>query len=278
MRLSKSEVIPLTDCETNERTNLPLHDALKKIFEDETGEIIYANGIKCPPDWENTLDAVIPSALKYLGSSDLFCDMPKEILPDTLSVYLGKEMSFHGFRTSTAATISVDLLVQENQHTPGTIHFSTDTESLKEYGLFVGQLGKSRHTDGANIHLTTADLRTAGSPVYVTDQRPDDLVVFPAATAHQTWNLGKVTKVQWNMMHATSVVAFFQDVGPAYQQHCRSDEYRASLIPVFGIQSLHHDRDVAQVLFNAFRSMTIGVMSERNNLRGYRCETFDEDI
>ncbi len=112
-------------------------------------------------------------------------------------------------------------------------------------------LEKSAHTDWANISIDK--LRSADFPIYVTDQGPGDLVVFPTATAHQIWNVSPmVSKVVWNIMHASSVATFFDYVQPAYQRQCYADTGRVPLIPIYALQSGACGREEERLLLDAF--------------------------
>lgn len=97
-------------------------------------------------------------------------------------------------------------------------------------------LGKSSHTDWANVSIEK--LKLANFPIYITNQGPGDLVVFPSATSHQIWNTSSmVTKVVWNIMHTSSLEAFFEYVQPVYQMQCHADTGRVPLIPLHALNS-----------------------------------------
>lgn len=118
---------------------------------------------------------------------------------------------------------------------PGTVCYGTDRSSQEKYNLFTEKLGRSPHTDWVNILPT--QMKSADFPIYVYDQRPGDLVIFPSATAHQVRNLAlSVTKVVWNILHLSSLMAFRQEVQPAYQHQCHADTGRVPLVP---LNSLH---------------------------------------
>lgn len=113
-------------------------------------------------------------------------------------------------------------------------------------------LGKSAHTDWANISIEK--LKSAEFPIYITDQRPGDLVVFPAATAHQIWNISPmVSKVVWNIMHASSVATFFDYVQPVYQRQCLADTGRVPLIPMYALQSGACGKEEQNLLLDVFQ-------------------------
>lgn len=52
-----------------------------------------------------------------------------------------------------------------------------------KYDVFMDSLGNLSHTDWTNVSVS--QLQSADFPIYVTHQEPDDLVLFPSATAHQ---------------------------------------------------------------------------------------------
>jgi len=81
---------------------------------------------------------------------------------------------------------------------------------------------RSPHCDWTNTDLES--LSTADFPIYVWEQRVGDLVVFPPATAHQVWNMGKSsTKVVWNIMPPIAAKVAIDYVLPAYNRACHTD-------------------------------------------------------
>ncbi|KAL4882908.1 hypothetical protein BJY04DRAFT_226923 [Aspergillus karnatakaensis] len=238
--LSASEAIPVRNCQTGRDVKMRLRDLLSQTNDAGAGErrgFLYAKDLHCPQEWVRSFETILPSALRHLGSLDLFRVLPKEIAPEVLMAYVGTQNSFSGFHRCFSATIAVNLLVEAEGNSIGSICFGTDSSSQMKYDAFMEELGKSPHTDWANIPVT--DLWAAGFPIYVTDQRPGDLVVFPAATAHQIWNVSPmVARVVWNIMHTTSITSFFDYVEPSYQQKCHTDTGRVSLIPLHALRSL----------------------------------------
>ncbi|RDW86538.1 uncharacterized protein DSM5745_03180 [Aspergillus mulundensis] len=212
---------------------------------------LYAKDLPCPKEWVKSLDTILPSSLRHLGSLDLFRVLPKETAPEVLMAYVGTRMSFSGFHRCFSATVALNLLVESEGIGPGSICFGTDRNSQEKYDAFMDGLGKSAHTDWANV--SSSKLRSADFPIYVTDQGPGDLVVFPTATAHQVWNISPmVTKVVWNIMHSTSVTSFFDYVQPAYHKDCHADTGRVPLIPMYALQSGICEREVELLLLDVF--------------------------
>lgn len=140
-------------------------------------------------------------------------------------------LSSSGFHRCFSGTVALNFLVETNGDDPGSLCFGTNTASQEAYDAFMDCLGKSAHTDWTNTSIE--QLQEARFPVYVTNQRAGDLVVFPASTAHQIWNIGPiVTKAVWNIFHASSITTFFNYVQPAYQRLCHTDTARAPLLPI----------------------------------------------
>ncbi|KAF3482911.1 ZZ type zinc finger protein [Arthroderma uncinatum] len=106
--------------------------------------------------------------------------------------------------------------------------FGTDFSSQAKYDSFAAARGASPHVDWLNIE--PEDLKKADFPVYICEQWPGDLVVFPPATAHQVWNLGNVsTKVVWNILHPLSLDAGLHYVQPPFNRLCHPDVARSNL-------------------------------------------------
>src|SRR5271156_1647652 len=103
------------------------------------------------------------------------------------------------------------------------ICIGTDFESQKKYDTFMSARGISPHVDWEN--LGTDELLKADFPLYVYDQKVGDLVVFPAATAHQVWNPATLsTKLVWNILHPLSLKVGFHlrpaALQPAMSSRC----------------------------------------------------------
>src|SRR5258708_7127174 len=113
-------------------------------------------------------------------------------------------VSSSGFHRCFSGTVALNLLIETDGDGPGSLCFGTNRASQEAYGTFTDSLGKSAHTDWTNTSIE--QLRDAKFPVYVANQRAGDLVVFPALTAHQIWNIGPiVTKAVWNILHVSSI-------------------------------------------------------------------------
>lgn len=158
---------------------------------------------------------------------------------DWIGRYVGFAIRFRRSCSKQSHLLSFGLhkrhrLTIAEGHGPGTLCFGTDTSSRAQYDAFMEELGKSSHTDWANVSIEK--LKSANFPIYITNQEPGDLVVFPAATSHQIWNTSSmVTKVVWNIMHASSLESFFDYVQPVYQMHCHADTGRVPLIPLHAL-------------------------------------------
>ncbi|KAK1139849.1 hypothetical protein N8T08_011094 [Aspergillus melleus] len=221
--LSSSEAIPIRNCQSGRDVRMRLRDLLSSAGYDRTNivkELLYAKDLQCPSEWIRALETVLPSSLRHLGSLDLFRVLPKEVAPEVLMAYVGTRKSL-----CFSATVALNLLIG-----------SEDTSSRAQYDAYMEELGKSPHTDWANVSIE--NLRLAKFPIYITYQEPGDLVVFPSATSHQIWNTSSlVTKVVWNIMHASSLESFFDYVQPVYQMQCHADTGRVPLIPFHALNS-----------------------------------------
>ncbi|OJJ76065.1 hypothetical protein ASPBRDRAFT_38440 [Aspergillus brasiliensis CBS 101740] len=235
--LSSSAAIPVRNCHTGRDAKMRLQDLLSQTDYARTGnvrEFLYAKDLQCPQEWIKALENFLPSAMRHLGSLDLFRTLPKEIAPEVLMAYVGTRKSASGFHRCFSGTVALNLLVESEGAGPGSLCFGTDKHSQALYDKYMEDLGKSPHTDWTNV--STAQLKSANFPVYVTHQHPGDLVIFPSATAHQIWNVSPmVTKVVWNVMHSSSLVTFFDYIQPFYQRYCHADTGRVPLIPLHAL-------------------------------------------
>ncbi|GAT23505.1 hypothetical protein RIB2604_01706440 [Aspergillus luchuensis] len=94
--LSSSAAIPVRNCHTGRDAKMRLQDLLSQTEYARTGnvrEFLYAKDLQCPQEWIKALDAFLPSAMRHLGSLDLFRTLPKEIAPEVLMAYVGTRKS-----------------------------------------------------------------------------------------------------------------------------------------------------------------------------------------
>ncbi|KAL5045631.1 hypothetical protein BDW71DRAFT_183586 [Aspergillus fruticulosus] len=253
VKLSASGAIPVRNCQTGRDVGMRLRDLSHSSHASAAGvqESLYAKDLHCPEEWVRAFETILPSSLRHLGPLDLFRALPEETTPEVLMAYVGTRMSFSGFHRCFSATVALNLLIESEGNGLGSICFGTDRNSQERYDVFMEGLGKSAHTDWTNVSVNK--LISADFPIYITEQGPGDLVVFPAATAHQVWNVSPmVTKVVWNIMHATSVASFFDYVQPAYQKQCHADTGRVSLIPMYALQSGACESEEESLLLNIF--------------------------
>ncbi|KAF9889012.1 hypothetical protein FE257_007989 [Aspergillus nanangensis] len=255
--LSVSGAIPVRNCQTGRDVKMRLRDLLSLADHARASnirELLYAKDLHCPTEWITALDKVIPPCLRHLGSLDLFRVLPKETAPEVLMAYVGTRKSFSGFHRCFSGTVALNLMVESEGTGPGSLCFGTDTISQEKYDKYMGALGKESHTDWANVSISR--LQSADFPIYVTYQKPGDLVVFPAATAHQIWNISPmVTKVVWNIMHTSSLTSFFDYVQPIYQKQCHADTGRVPLIPVHGLKSQDASAQEKSVALEVFQRL-----------------------
>ncbi|GAQ04296.1 hypothetical protein ALT_1617 [Aspergillus lentulus] len=231
--------IPVRNCQTGRDVRMKLAD-LCQFQTDHTRsnnirESLYAKDLQCPEEWVKALKAILPSSLQHLGSLDLFRVLPREIAPEVLMAYAGTQGSFSGFHRCFSGSVALNLVIESKDRRSGSICFGTDRQSQTKYDAYMEELGKSSHTDWANVSI--AQLRSANFPIYVTYQGPGDLIVYPSATSHQVWNIGPmVTRVVWNVMHTSSMASFFDYIQPAYQRQCHTDTGRVPLIPLHALR------------------------------------------
>ncbi|KAG2016979.1 hypothetical protein GB937_005883 [Aspergillus fischeri] len=232
--LSSSGSIPVRNCQTGRDVRMKLAD-LFQFQTDHTRsnnirESLYAKDLQCPEEWVKALKAILPSSLQHLGSLDLFRVLPREIAPEVLMAYAGTQGSL-----CFSGSVALNLVIESKDRRSGSICFGTDRQSQTKYDAYMEELGKSSHTDWANVSIE--QLRSANFPIYVTYQEPGDLIVYPSATSHQVWNIAPmVTRVVWNVMHTSSIASFFDYIQPAYQRQCHTDTGRVPLIPLHALR------------------------------------------
>ncbi|KAE8348848.1 hypothetical protein BDV28DRAFT_75490 [Aspergillus coremiiformis] len=254
---SSSRAIPVRNCQTGRDIRMRLRDLISSTDHVRVGHIrgsLYAKDLQCPVEWAKALKTVLPSYLMQLGSFDLFRMLPKEIAPEVLMAYVGTQMSLSGLHRCFSGTVALNLMIESEGSRYGSLCFGTDQSSQTKYDVFMEGLGKSSHTDWAYISI--AQMKSADFPIYVTHQEPGDLVIFPSTTAHQIWNVSSmVTKVVWNIMHASSITSFFDYVQPVYQKQCHADTGRVPLIPIHALRNSHLNSEEAKILVDMLQRL-----------------------
>ncbi|OAL64466.1 hypothetical protein A7C99_3900 [Trichophyton rubrum] len=224
-------------------TNRDLSFTLKK-FADASRQSyrefknLYARDLRCPDSWLEQCRRLLPPEVQWGGRLDLFQWLPSCARSEVMMAYVGSEGSSSGFHRCFSSTVALNLLVDHGDRP--VLCFGTDFSSQQKYDNFMAARGASPHVDWLN--LGPEDLKKANFPVYICEQWPGDLAVFPPATAHQVWNLGKVsTKVVWNILHPLSLDAGLHYVQPPFNRLCHPDVARSNLSLACAMLSLLRD-------------------------------------
>ncbi|KAK2880003.1 hypothetical protein FQN49_000667 [Arthroderma sp. PD_2] len=252
---STKKNIPIRNCSTNRDLSFTLKkfaDASRHSYREFKN--LYARDLHCPDSWQEQCRRLLPPEIQWGGRLDLFQWLPSCARSEVMMAYVGSEGSSSGFHRCFSSTVALNLLVdyggkrlhsiiKASSSVPPqpsadfyqplsldrpVLCFGTDFSSQAKYDSFVAARGASPHVDWLN--LEPEDLKKADFPVYICEQWPGDLVVFPPATAHQVWNLGSVsTKVVWNILHPLSLDAGLHYVQPPFNRLCHPDVARSNL-------------------------------------------------
>ncbi|EFQ99991.1 ZZ type zinc finger protein [Nannizzia gypsea CBS 118893] len=242
---STKKNIPIRNCSTNRDLSFTL-----KKFADASRQScrefrnLYARDLRCPDSWLEQCKRLLPPEVQWGGRLDLFQWLPSCARSEVMMAYVGSQGSSSGFHRCFSSTVALNLLVDHGDQP--VLCFGTDFSSQQKYDNFMAARGASPHVDWLN--LGPEDLKNANFPVYVCEQWPGDLVVFPPATAHQVWNLGKVsTKVVWNILHPLSLDAGLHYVQPPFNRLCHPDVARSNLSLACAMLSLLRDDQPATI-------------------------------
>ncbi|DAA74909.1 TPA_exp: Uncharacterized protein A8136_2327 [Trichophyton benhamiae CBS 112371] len=274
---STKKNIPIRNCSTNRDLSFTLKkfaDASRQSYREFKN--LYARDLRCPDSWLEQCRRLLPPEVQWSGRLDLFQWLPSCARSEVMMAYVGSEGSSSptdfdhrsGFHRCFSSTVALNLLVDHggkdcpphcsiDQFLGNTssleltligitgldrpvLCFGTDFSSQQKYDNFMAARGASPHVDWLN--LGPEDLKKANFPVYICEQWPGDLAVFPPATAHQVWNLGKVsTKVVWNILHPLSLDAGLHYVQPPFNRLCHPDVARSNLSLACAMLSLLRD-------------------------------------
>ncbi|EGD99134.1 hypothetical protein TESG_06489 [Trichophyton tonsurans CBS 112818] len=238
--------IPIRNCSTNRDLSFTLKkfaDASRQSYREFKN--LYARDLRCPDSWLEQCRRLLPPEVQWGGRLDLFQWLPSCARSEVMMAYVGSEGSSFPPHSSIdqflGNTSSLELtLIDITGLDRPVLCFGTDFSSQQKYDNFMAARGASPHVDWLN--LGPEDLKKANFPVYICEQWPGDLAVFPPATAHQVWNLGKVsTKVVWNILHPLSLDAGLHYVQPPFNRLCHPDVARSNLSLACAMLSLLRD-------------------------------------
>ncbi|KAK2741250.1 hypothetical protein FQN57_005712 [Myotisia sp. PD_48] len=257
---STKKNIPIRNCTTNRDLNFTLKkfaDAAAQQSTYKEFKNLYARDLQCPEAWLNQCRSILPPEVQWGGRLDLFQWLPSCARSEVMMAYVGSEGSSSGFHRCFSSTVACNLLVACSDRP--VLCFGTDFASQAKYDTFMAARGASPHVDWLN--LEPEELAKADFPVYVCEQWPGDLVIFPPATAHQVWNMSSVsTKCVWNILHPLSLEAGFHYVQPPFNRLCHPDVARSNLSLACAMLSLLRDDQVTtppdlRLLTKLFRQM-----------------------
>ncbi|KAI1939852.1 hypothetical protein LOZ12_000981 [Ophidiomyces ophidiicola] len=224
---STKKNIPIRNCSTGRDLSFTLKkfaDAARQSYKEFKN--LYARDLQCPQTWVDLCRKLLPSEVQWAGRLDLFQWLPPCARSEVMMVFVGSEGSSSGFHRCFSSTVALNLLVEGSDHP--VLCFGTDFKSQSKYDTFMASRGASPHIDWLN--LGSEDLKQADFPLYVWEQQPGDLVVFPPATAHQVWNLGSLsTKIVWNILHPLSLEAGMAHAQPPFNRLCHPDVAQTNL-------------------------------------------------
>lgn len=231
--------IPIRNCSTGRDLNFTLRkfvDSARQAYQEFQN--LYARDLPCPEEWQEKCRKILPTEVQWGGHLDLFQWLPPPARSEVMMAYVGSEGSSSGFHRCFSSTVALNLLVSsDDRH---VVCIGTDFASQKRYDSFMSARGISPHVDWLN--LGPDQLKLADFPLYVTDQKVGDLVVFPPATAHQVWNPATLsTKLVWNILHPLSLEVGFRYVQPPFNRLCHPDVARTNLSLACAMLSLIQD-------------------------------------
>ncbi|WEW59690.1 hypothetical protein PRK78_005170 [Emydomyces testavorans] len=242
---STKKNIPIRNCSTSRDLSFTLRkfaDAARQSYKEF--KTLYARDLQCPDAWLELCRRLLPPEVQWAGRLDLFQWLPPCARSEVMMAYVGSEGSSSGFHRCFSSTVALNLLI-EGSNRP-VLCFGTDFESQTKYDTFMASRGASPHVDWLN--LGPDDLSHADFPLYVYEQKPGDLVVFPPATAHQVWNLGSIsTKIVWNILHPLSLEAGLVYVQPPFNRLCHPDVAQSNLSLACAMLSLLRDDPKAPI-------------------------------
>ncbi|KAJ5655604.1 hypothetical protein N7507_007554 [Penicillium longicatenatum] len=254
-----------------------LHTMPKPVFSPvpRTGQRLYLKDIDCPPEWQISLERLIPPSLFYLNngpkpyegpesymtnlpehlttsegetiakSGDLMSCLPEEMRAQNLMCYIGPEGTYTPAHQEMCASLGHNIMVEASD---GSIESGQPTQPGSSVWFMTETKERDLVSDywasvlGHNIDLEDhfAQLNAwIGAPfkTYVVEQRAGDLILVPPLAAHQVWNRGTRTmKVAWNRTTVETLRMAMSEALPHARMVCRDEQYKNKAIVFYALE------------------------------------------
>ncbi|KAJ5635417.1 uncharacterized protein N7484_008730 [Penicillium longicatenatum] len=254
-----------------------LHTMSKPIFSPvpRTDQRLYLKDIDCPPEWQISLERLIPPSLFYLNngpkpyegpgshmtnlpehlttsegetiakSGDLMSCLPEEMRAQNLMCYIGPEGTYTPAHQEMCASLGHNIMVEASD---GSIESGQPTQPGSSVWFMTETKERDLVSDywasvlGHNIDLEDhfAQLNAwIGAPfkTYVVEQRAGDLILVPPLAAHQVWNRGTRTmKVAWNRTTVETLRMAMSEALPHARMVCRDEQYKNKAIVFYALE------------------------------------------
>ncbi|KAJ5949733.1 hypothetical protein N7454_001317 [Penicillium verhagenii] len=244
-----------------------------------TDQRLYLKDMDCPPEWQRSLEKIIPPSLFYFNngpkpykgpgseftcqteyartpegetiakSGDLMSCLPEEMRAQNLMCYIGPEGTYTPAHQEMCASLGHNIMVEASDGSmesgqatrPGSsVWFMTETKERDIVSdYWASVLG---HDIDLEDHFAQLNA-WIGAPfkTYVVEQRPGDLILIPPLAAHQVWNRGTRTmKVAWNRTTVETLRMAMNEALPHARMVCRDEQYKNKAIVFYALE--HYSR------------------------------------
>ncbi|KAJ5653480.1 hypothetical protein N7490_000483 [Penicillium lividum] len=240
-----------------------------------TDQRLYLKDMDCPPEWQRSLEQIIPPSCFYLNdgpkpyngpgshftclpehlvnpegeiiakSGDLMSCLPEEMRAQNLMCYIGPEGTYTPAHQEMCASLGHNIMVEASDGSvengqptqPGSsVWFMTETKERKIVSdYWASQLG---HNIDLEDHFAQLNAWVnAPFKAYVVEQRPGDLILVPPLAAHQVWNRGTRTmKVAWNRTTVETLEMAMNEALPHARMVCRDEQYKNKAIVFYALE------------------------------------------
>uniref|UniRef100_A0A6B2KY82 JmjC domain-containing protein n=1 Tax=Arcella intermedia TaxID=1963864 RepID=A0A6B2KY82_9EUKA len=194
---------------------------------------LYGKDASCPPEWSKYIsDKLKPYSCHE--SSDLLADLPKELQPETLMLYIGMENTFTPGHIDTCASVGQNLMAHGDPDAYALwILFATqDRDKARElWSAYGGDIEED------NCYLPMEELKNSKAKFYVFRQRPGDLVFVPPDSVHQVVNKGgRSLKVAWNRIFPSTVEQSYESL-LSYHKYQKPPVFRVKALAFCGAKN-----------------------------------------
>eukprot|EP01027_Heterolobosea_sp_BB2_P017835 GEZU01025219.1.p1 GENE.GEZU01025219.1~~GEZU01025219.1.p1 ORF type:complete len:926 (+),score=166.32 GEZU01025219.1:96-2780(+) len=211
-----------------------LGEYIDYICQTKRKQLLYGKDVQSPEEWKTYIASKIHPYFMWKDKGDLLGEMPKDVEPETLMIYIGYENNRTPGHKDICGTLGHNIMVFADDGA-GAVWFCAKRDD-KEKVAKLWQKHK-QSIDADNYFMPWEDLAEADFPIYLIEQRVGDLVLVPCEAAHQVLNVGgKSCKFAWNRLPPITLPCTLGSALLLYHEISKPEVYRCHLAAYKGLE------------------------------------------